>query len=131
MGWRFGGPWRFAGMHVFNWRTAYACAKSYEKHKHTPTGKQEDTPEGPLFDLWISHTKFAGIWLVTLGRAGKEQTVTVTEAGLALCARYHELREALLTRATGQGEGALREAAALLRGLSGAYDQAARAAATV
>ena len=75
--------------------------------------------------------KLAAAGLVTLGRAGKEQTVTVTEGGLALCARYGELREALLARATGQGEDALREAAALLRALSGAYDQAARAAATM
>lgn len=75
--------------------------------------------------------KLAAAGLVTLGRAGKEQTVTVTEAGIALCQRYAELREALLTRATGQGEDALRDAAALLRALSGAYDQAARAVATV
>ncbi len=75
--------------------------------------------------------KLAAAGLVALGRAGKEQTVTVTEAGLALCARYGELREALLAGATGQGEDALRGAAALLRALSGAYDQAARAAATI
>ncbi len=75
--------------------------------------------------------KLAAAGLVTLGRQGKEQTVTVTEAGLALCARYHELREALLTGTSGQDEARLREAASLLRALSGHYDQAARAAATV
>ena len=75
--------------------------------------------------------KLAAAGLVTLGRAGKEQTVTVTRAGIEACERYAALREALLTGATGQAEPALREAAALLRALSGTYDQAARAVATL
>ncbi|MBY0337035.1 MAG: winged helix DNA-binding protein [Acetobacteraceae bacterium] len=75
--------------------------------------------------------KLAQAGLVELGRAGKEQTVAVTDAGRAACARYHEIREALLIRAVGEAPARLSEAAALLRALSGAYDQAARAAATM
>jgi predicted MarR family transcription regulator len=75
--------------------------------------------------------KLAAAGLVTLGRAGKEQTVTVTREGVEACERYAALREAVLAGATGQGEPVLREAAALLRSLSGCYDQAARAVATL
>lgn len=75
--------------------------------------------------------KLAAAGLVSLGRAGKEQTVAVTEEGLAACERYHAVRERLLTGAVGPGAERLSEAAGLLRALSGAYDQAARAAATL
>ena len=72
--------------------------------------------------------------LVSTGRAGKEKLVRATEAGSALCAAYAEVRERLLARplrTAGPGEDSLSELAELLRALSGFYDQAARAAATL
>jgi predicted MarR family transcription regulator len=72
--------------------------------------------------------------LVATGRAGKEKLVAATEAGAALCATYAEVRERLLARplrAGGPAEAQLSQVAELLRGLSGFYDQAARAAATL
>ena len=72
--------------------------------------------------------------LVATGRAGKEKLVSATEAGAALCARYAEVRERLLARplrASGPEEARMSELAELLRALSGWYDQAARAAATL
>lgn len=75
--------------------------------------------------------KLAASGLVSLGRAGKEQTVAITPDGLAACERYHAIRERLLTGAVGVEGARLSEAAGLLRALSGAYDQAARAAATL
>ena len=76
--------------------------------------------------------KLADHKLVTQGRKGKEKTVAVTEAGAALCARYGEVREALLVRTARQlgiDVAEMSRLAALLRMLSGSYDQAARAAA--
>jgi len=78
--------------------------------------------------------KLEAAGLVRTSRAGKEKLVAVTAAGSALCARYAELREQLLTRAvsaSGPPAAALSELAALLRTLSGYYEQAARAAATL
>jgi predicted MarR family transcription regulator len=72
--------------------------------------------------------------LVTTSRSGKEKLVAATEEGAALCARYHEVRERLLVRslrASGPPEEGLSDLAQLLRALSGFYDQAARAAATL
>ncbi|OYZ71690.1 MAG: transcriptional regulator, partial [Rhizobiales bacterium 24-66-13] len=54
--------------------------------------------------------------------------------GRLACQRYREVREALLTQtvaATGISPEKLSEIAALLRTLSGHYDQAARAAASL
>ncbi len=78
--------------------------------------------------------KLAAAGLVKTGRAGKEQLVQATPAGAALCARYAEVREALLAQAvrdTGPDGARLSELAALLRTLSGYYNQAARSAATL
>ena len=78
--------------------------------------------------------KLEGAGLVETGRAGKEKLVAATPAGAAFCARYAEVREGLLARAVraaGPGEAPLSDLAALLRTLSGFYDQAARAAATL
>lgn len=72
--------------------------------------------------------------LVTSGRAGKEKTITITEEGTALCRRYGEVREALVVRAArqlGHDPADISRMAALMRTLSGAYDQAARAAASL
>ena len=72
--------------------------------------------------------------LVEVGRQGKEKLVSATRAGVEVCARYAELREQLLvtgTTSAGYEEENLSEIAALLRALSGYYDQAARSAAAL
>lgn len=72
--------------------------------------------------------------LIKGGRQGKEKVVTVTLAGETACIRYREVREALLVKAvkaSGVDSGNLSEFAAQLRALSGDYDQAARAAASL
>jgi predicted MarR family transcription regulator len=72
--------------------------------------------------------------LVASERVGKESLVRATAAGEALCARYAAIRERLLVAgmaAAGPGEASLSALAALLRALSGHYNQAARAAATL
>lgn len=72
--------------------------------------------------------------LVASTRAGKEKLLGTTERGAALCLRYREVREALLVEAV-RGVGLEPEAAsrmaAMLRALSGHYDQAARSAASL
>jgi predicted MarR family transcription regulator len=78
--------------------------------------------------------KLTGHGLVKVGRKGKEKTVGITEKGAALCTRYGEVREALVVRAArqmGHDPADISRMAALLRTLSGAYDQAARAAAAL
>lgn len=75
--------------------------------------------------------KLAALGLVKTGRRGKEKTVKATAAGIAACERYHEVREALLiasTRRLGLEEDALSNIAAVMRAISGQYDQAARSA---
>jgi predicted MarR family transcription regulator len=72
--------------------------------------------------------------LVETGRSGKEKTVQISSRGMAACERYAQVREQLLVagvRAGGTAEDSLSEIATLLRALSGAYEQAARAAATL
>ena len=72
--------------------------------------------------------------LVTSGRKGKEKTVRITGKGAAVCARYREIREALLVRTVrelGLSDEALQRMAEQLRILSGHYGQAARAAASL
>ncbi|MCC2096687.1 MAG: winged helix DNA-binding protein [Hyphomicrobiales bacterium] len=78
--------------------------------------------------------KLEGQKLVEAGRRGKEKTVRITAAGEALCLKYREVREALLVsgmKQLGLDEKRLSELAALMRVLSGQYDQAARAAASI
>lgn len=78
--------------------------------------------------------KLQSLGLVAAGRRGKEKTLAATEAGRKACGRYREVREALLTptvAATGISPEKLSEVAAVLRALSGHYDQAARAAASL
>lgn len=78
--------------------------------------------------------KLAAAGLVATGRRGKEKTVVITEEGETACARYHELREALLVksvRSLGLDEQEVSRLAGLLRALSGQYDQAARSAASL
>lgn len=75
--------------------------------------------------------KLATIGLVKTGRRGKEKTVRATPEGRAACQRYHEVREALLISSAKRlniDEEALSGIAALMRAISGQYDQAARSA---
>jgi predicted MarR family transcription regulator len=70
--------------------------------------------------------------LIETGRQGKEKTAAISEKGAALCARYGEVREELLVRTVKTlsiDEEDLSQLSTLLRGLSGTYDQASRAAA--
>jgi predicted MarR family transcription regulator len=78
--------------------------------------------------------KLARLRLVVTRMQGKEKLISVTEAGAQACRRYHEIREALLVRSVvsmGLDQQALSDIAAQIRGLSGHYDQAARAAASL
>lgn len=78
--------------------------------------------------------KLARHGLVVVGRKGKEKAITITPEGTALCQRYGTVREALLVRAArqlGHHPNDLSQLAALMRTLSGTYDQAARAAAAL
>jgi predicted MarR family transcription regulator len=75
--------------------------------------------------------KLALAGLVASKKAGKEKLVAATKAGADACQRYHEIRERLLVRpvkAAGLPDLTLSELGALLRALSGHYDQAARSA---
>lgn len=77
--------------------------------------------------------KLEAAGLIVTRRAGKEKMVSISDAGFEACRRYGQLREKLLLDITSEArvsEDKLSEAAALLRMLSGAYNQAARAAAT-
>ncbi len=70
--------------------------------------------------------------LIETGRQGKEKTAAISKKGAALCTRYGEVREDLLVRTVKSlsiNEADLSNLSALLRGLSGTYDQASRAAA--
>jgi predicted MarR family transcription regulator len=72
--------------------------------------------------------------LVRSGRRGKEKTVAITAAGEEASRAYRSIREGLLVASvveTGLDGGELSKLAALLRALSGQYDQAARAAAAM
>jgi len=78
--------------------------------------------------------KLERLKLLRGGRKGKEKTVEVTPAGEEACQRYGQIREQLLVksiRATGVDPARLSEIAAAMRSLSGQYDHAARAAASL
>ena len=78
--------------------------------------------------------KLARLDLVCAHRRGKETFHATTKAGLAACQRYREIRETCLIAsqgALGQENREIGEAARMLRVLSGYYDQAARAAASM
>ena len=69
--------------------------------------------------------------LAASGRRGKEKTVEATPAGRKACDAYREIRERLLLDAVmdrGLDPATVSQVAALLRMMSGQYDQAARAA---
>lgn len=78
--------------------------------------------------------KLERLKLIRSGRKGKEKTVAVTPAGEDACRRYAQVREQLLVKsvlATSIDAARLSEIAATIRSLSGQYDQAARAAASL
>jgi len=78
--------------------------------------------------------KLEAAGFVVTGRSGKEKTVEITGSGADACRRYGEIRERLLVAPTGRtrpDEAALSDLATTLRFLSGAYEQAARAAMTL
>lgn len=72
--------------------------------------------------------------LVVSGKAGKEKTISITDAGKQACERYRQVREELLVK-TAKTLGLSNEAASAmasdLRALSGHYAQAARSAASL
>jgi predicted MarR family transcription regulator len=78
--------------------------------------------------------KLEAAGLVTSGKAAKEKTIKITDKGAQACTRYAQIRERLLVASTinaRPAEDTLSDIAAVLRFLSGAYDQAARAATTL
>ena len=78
--------------------------------------------------------KLEGLKLISTGRRGKEKTVKVTKAGAEACRRYRQVREELLAssvKGLAFDESDMSHVAALMRALSGQYDQAARAAASL
>jgi predicted MarR family transcription regulator len=78
--------------------------------------------------------KLEAAGLVTTGKAAKEKTIKITNKGAEACTRYAQIRERLFVASTTNArpaEDTLSEIAAVLRFLSGAYDQAARAATTL
>ncbi len=98
-----------------------------------------------VLNIEDSHTvnyalkKLVKLALITRSRRGKETLYATSAAGTAACLKYRELREDCLVTAFeafagGQGGDAhsqINETAELLRALSGLYDQAARAAASL
>ncbi len=83
--------------------------------------------------------KLAKAGLVAARRSGKETLYATTKEGRAACERYRRVREDCLVAALGAFAGGAPDdlnrqigtAADLLRALSGLYDQAARAAASL
>jgi predicted MarR family transcription regulator len=72
--------------------------------------------------------------LVKGTRSGKEKLISTTEKGVQTCLRYRDIREGLLVesvRGLGLDPKVTSTVAAMLRALSGHYDQAARAAASL
>jgi predicted MarR family transcription regulator len=76
--------------------------------------------------------KLVGMGLLEGSKRGKEVFFRTTERGRDACRRYRQVRETCLMpgfAGTSEENARLGDAAALLRTLSGRYDQAARAAA--
>ena len=72
--------------------------------------------------------------LLLSGKRGSEKTVSLTAKGEEVVKRYRKVREALLVesvKSAGMDEKRLSEIATLMWALSGHYDQAARAAASL
>jgi predicted MarR family transcription regulator len=93
-----------------------------------------------LLNIEDTHTvnyalrKLLKLELLCADKRGKEVFYTTSPTGRALCQRYREVREQCLLEVlprTGLEGEALRDMAASLRALSGLYDQASRAAASL
>lgn len=70
--------------------------------------------------------------LIAAQRSGKDKLLHATAEGIAFCERYRQLREQLLvTQGQDADEATLSQLAQQMRLLSGRYNQAARAAATL
>ncbi|MEQ8255890.1 MAG: winged helix DNA-binding protein [Roseovarius confluentis] len=93
-----------------------------------------------LLNIEDTHTvnyalrKLSKAGLIVSEKRGKEVFYHTSDAGSALCQSYRDVRRQCLLDASGgtglSGEE-LREIARILRGLSGQYDQASRAAASL
>ncbi|UUP16154.1 winged helix DNA-binding protein [Nitratireductor thuwali] len=90
-----------------------------------------------LFNIEDTHVvtyaikKLDALGLVASSKRGKEKTVKATRKGLDACHRYHQVRETLLVdsmKRLNLDEDALSGIAAMMRTISGQYDQAARSA---
>jgi predicted MarR family transcription regulator len=78
--------------------------------------------------------KLERLKLISSHRQGKEKLVSSTAAGTKACEKYKAIREALLVEpvaSLGLDEATLSRIAGQMRTLSGYYDQAARAAASL
>jgi predicted MarR family transcription regulator len=78
--------------------------------------------------------KLDGLGLIASGRSGNEKVVSLTRKGEEMIRAYTRLRERLLVapvKSSGSDTQRLSEVAALMRAMSGHYDQAARAAASL
>lgn len=78
--------------------------------------------------------KLGKLGLVAGDKHGKETFYRTTEDGRAACTRYAEIREACLVESLaslGIGREDMHRMAGMLRAMSGLYDQAARAAASL
>ncbi len=78
--------------------------------------------------------KLVKLELLEKEKRGKEIFYTTTEAGAQLCREYRDIRERCLTsvfRKLENDEAEVSNAASLMRLLSGVYDQASRAAASL
>lgn len=109
---------------------------------HAVNHRERDKSQADLcmmFNIEDTHVvayalkKLQAVGLVAPGRRGKEKTARITKAGAELCLRYRDLREKLLVesiQSMGLDEARISEIAALMRVMSGQYDQASRAAAS-
>ncbi len=83
--------------------------------------------------------KLRGLGLIDSSRSGKERLYATTKQGKAACERYRQVRESCLVATleafaaheAGDLKQQIGRSADLLRALSGLYDQAARAAASL
>ena len=78
--------------------------------------------------------KLASLGLVTTGRIGKEKSAAITANGASLCQKYRDIRKERRVNTVKRlqlDENTLSAIAAPLRALSGNFDRAARAAASL
>lgn len=110
---------------------------------HAIAHRDRDKTQGELcmmFNIEDTHVvtyalrKLEGLGLIEKARRGKEKVVRPTPLGSQACGHYREVREKLLVtgaREMAFDEKALSRTAATMHALSGQYDQASRAAASL